>query len=613
MLRLTTLLCLAACLQVAAADPFLDGLRAELAPVGEGRSLLGPSEADALTQWSKRHKDSSSIVDVANQPFTQALRLYTAAKRNKYFDDGVDWKVPGAMAKDDLVYVTFTARSVESAAESGESVAYLVIKGDGKGKGEMRKYFSVGPEWQRFSLRFNASRDLPAGSCQIHIWTGDQAQTMELGGLALLNFGTTGKAEVLPKTKLKLDYDGRADDAAWRSAAAARIETLRKNDLAISVTTADGKPVAGAQVHIAQTRHQFRFGMTVIGQKIITEPSYGAFVEATATQLGLSTLVFANDLKPGPWRGGGPFTPKRTLEALAWVKERGFATRGHTLLWGPRYLTKEQKALLESGDKDALQASLLAHIADCVSRTAPFIDAWDVHNEHFTYRDLTTLLGTERAAEWFTATRAANPTARLFWNENCILSSGPQTALKTADSLEWIAKIRELGAPLDGIGMQSHMGMSATSPEELLRRVDRFAALGVVVESTEFDVGVADPSDAEQQAFQRDYVRDFLTALFSHDKVVGINHWSPILGEAYTKKACLVKRDGTLLPSGAAWTALVRDAWWTDITESTDAAGTISLRGFKGSYSITVTHGDQSQVIAVELGDEPAAVQVRLE
>ncbi len=69
-----------------------------------------------------------------------------------------------------------------------------------------------------------------------------------------------------------------------------------------------------------------------------------------------------------------------------------------------------------------------------------------------------------------------------------------------------------LGAPIDGLGIQGHHGISAHCPPELmLQRLDRLAELGLEIQFTEFDVNISDVNDPDQTRFQADYLRDFVT------------------------------------------------------------------------------------------------------
>jgi hypothetical protein len=62
---------------------------------------------------------------------------------------------------------------------------------------------------------------------------------------------------------------------------------------------------------------------------------------------------------------------------------------------------------------------------------------------------------------------------------------------------------------MDGIGLQSHFPERVTPMDDLMKRLDRFAAFEKELEITEFDINTSD------KATQADYTRDFMTATFS--------------------------------------------------------------------------------------------------
>ncbi len=83
-------------------------------------------------------------------------------------------------------------------------------------------------------------------------------QTLEIGGIELRKFAPGTDVKSLPRTLVT--YAGREMDAAWRKAAAERIDKIRKAPLVVTVVDASGKPVTHADVHVRMTRHAFVFG-----------------------------------------------------------------------------------------------------------------------------------------------------------------------------------------------------------------------------------------------------------------------------------------------------------------------------------------------------------------
>ena len=106
---------------------------------------------------------------------------------------------------------------------------------------------SAGRAWTRFDLPFRAADNYAVGEAVMNLRVGYAPQTVEIGGIALTNYGSKVAFESLPATKLT--YKGAEPDAPWRREAAARIEKIRKGDLNITVRDAAGKTGRGRRSH----------------------------------------------------------------------------------------------------------------------------------------------------------------------------------------------------------------------------------------------------------------------------------------------------------------------------------------------------------------------------
>jgi hypothetical protein len=121
----------------------------------------------------------------------------------------------------------------------------------------------AGPAWKKVTFPFALTRAYNKGEGELYFTLGHQAQTVELGGIELVNYGSTRKVADLPFTKL--GYQASEATAAWRRAAEARIDKVRKGDLTIVVKDASGRYVANAEVAIHMRRHAFLWGTAVSG------------------------------------------------------------------------------------------------------------------------------------------------------------------------------------------------------------------------------------------------------------------------------------------------------------------------------------------------------------
>jgi GH35 family endo-1,4-beta-xylanase len=244
------------------------------------------------------------------------------------------------------------------------------------------------------------------------------------------------------------------------------------------------------------------------------------------------------------------------------------------------------------------------HIADEVTACRGLLVDWDVVNEPCDNHVITDILGEDAMAEWFALARAHDPAAKLYINDFNILAAAGQDFVHQDRYERWIHLLIDRGAPLDGIGMQGHFDWGLTPPDTLLRILDRYAAFGREIAVTEFDIDITD------ERLQADYLRDFMTTLFSHPAVGAIIMWGFWEGSHWRPNAALWRRDWSLKPVGQAWLDLVFKDWWTEATGRTNAAGRFTTRGFLGDYLISAGLGNQRASANVSLTRTGTAIDL---
>jgi endo-1,4-beta-xylanase len=289
---------------------------------------------------------------------------------------------------------------------------------------------------------------------------------------------------------------GREPGAAWRTAALARIEAIRRGDFAVAVVDAGGRPVPGATVRVEQRKAAFHFGAALQMARIVNDTADNRIYRQKVLEL-FNAASTENDLKWPPWAGewGAGFARSQTLAGLGWMRNHGLHVRGHVLVWpGWRNLPAAIQALRGTAREGEIPGRALAHIADVVGATRDLVDEWDVLNEPYTNHDRMDVFGAAIQGNWFKAARAAHFEA-------------------TAPDL------KAQGAPLGGLGLQAHISANPSPLTNVLAVLDRYAALGLPVRVTEFEINTDD------EELQADYTRDFLIALDSHASVVGVQHW----------------------------------------------------------------------------------------
>src|ERR1017187_5767115 len=284
----------------------------------------------------------------------------------------------------------------------------------------------------------------------------------------------------------------RAADAPGRAAAAARIDRYRKGDLAVIVRDDSGNTIPGAAVHVKMKRHAFGFGTAVSGDALMNTGPDGQKYQGALKTL-FNKVVTENVLKWPPFESWGR---AQADYMLPWFKDNGIAmVRGHNVIWpGVAYLPTDVQNMLNAKPVDAaaLRARVNQHIADVMTYAKGKVTEWDVLNEPFTNKDLQAVLGDAEMTSWFRQARAADPTVKLYINDYSILESGGYDLQHINGYAAIIQSMLSNGAPIDGIGLQSHFDSNLTAPSRVLEVIDKFAAFGKDWQVREFEVSIAD-------------------------------------------------------------------------------------------------------------------------
>ncbi len=182
-------------------------------------------------------------------------------------------------------------------------------------------------------------------------------------------------------------------------------------------------------------------------------------------------------------------------QVVTYAQQQNMPIEAHHLLWG------EEKWLpdwLKNGNytKEELLVIMDEHIASVVGRYKGKIREWSVVNEAFTrgqhanglndwWADHASEAYIDRA---FTAANKADPNAKLILND-----SNNEHYNSVSDAMySYIKSAKARGIPIDGIGMQMHIdGTHPPAKDEVIANMQRFAALGVDVYVTEFDVNMS--------------------------------------------------------------------------------------------------------------------------
>ncbi len=566
-----------------------------------GGQLIGAADFAAYASAPQQGPYGSvKRVAVADAEFAYAAEATIANSPRNPWDVQVLADTTAPIRRNDTLFVTLMARVITSDDEAGDGrvTVFFQINRPPHTK-EFYNDARTGRRWSRICFPFTAGRDYAAGEAAFGVMLGHQKQRLQIAEMQLHNFGPGAKINELPVTATT--YAGQEPDAPWRRAAAERIDRYRKADLAVVVNDRAGRPLE-ASVHLSMQRHAFHFG-SAVDARLIMDPGadgdkYRAVIENLCT-----IAVFENDLKWQGWENTEH--RKTTMQALDWLEQRQIAVRGHCLVWPSWENTPADLRGLKD-NPEALRKRVADHIRDEAGALRGRIYEWDVINEPYSNHDLMDVLGRDVMIAWFKLAHASDPAARLFLNDYSILSAGGSDHRHQNHFEETIRFLQQGGAPISGIGMQSHFGTDVTPPERVYAILERYAALGLPIAITEHDINTL------QEKLHCDYTRDFMTIVFSHPRVESILSWGFWAGRHWQPDGAYYDREWNLRPAGRVWRDLLTREWRTDETLRADREGRVATRGFLGDYRITVTRDNQTAEKTVRLTREGATVVVTL-
>jgi endo-1,4-beta-xylanase len=324
------------------------------------------------------------------------------------------------------------------------------------------------------------------------------------------------------------EFIRQASRAGAAVAAAVLQAPLIAQSLPASFHDVAGKRSLKAHAH----RHGLVFGSAVVIRNVQNDAD---FAELIAEQCGI--VVPSNELK---WVGLRPapdqydFTRPDFLVAFA--KSHGMLMRGHNLCWH-----ESVPAWIRQPENSAKARQLFVdHITTVCKHYAGQLHSWDVVNEAILPAD--GLPGGMRKSFWyeqvgpdyielaFRTARAADPQAKLTYNDYGVEFERDEDAEKRRLVLELLRDLKKRDVPIDAVGIQSHIkaaqpygfGMGLTDYMEGIQQ------MGLEIYLTELDVNeddiTADDPARRDAAIAQTY-RDYLHVALANRAVKQVLTW----------------------------------------------------------------------------------------
>ena len=546
------------------------------AQIPDGGTMLNASSGST---YLKIGNCTLTQVAVADQSFSKAIRCATGSNIANFWDTQIQFPSVAGIAVNDVILVTFFARTISTIQESGEGALTVVIEHKTTYEKEISHKVLIGSGWKQYYASVKVKSAWSTSDVRYAFFTGYSSQTIEVADVQFLNYKNTISIDDLPVSEIT--YPGQAADAEWRAPAQERINQIRKGIVDIQVYDEDGEIVKDAEVSIEMTKHRFGFGTAIPAGVFISNSTFRNKVYELFNE-----VVFENDLKWPQFNPNSTLNIRKSLDSLG---AHGIAVRGHNVIWPSWRFTPSTLKNYESNPV-GLRAAIDKHIDEVTKFTSGRLVDWDVINEPYSEHDIMDILGKDVMADWFKRVRNNDRIVKLYLNDYSILSGGGSDTKKQDSYYNLVKYIEEKGGDVDGIGMQGHFGSELTSIPKIYTILDRFAELGKEIKITEHDINVT------QRAVQAEYTRDFMTICFSHENVKSFLFWGFWANAHWLPEGALYDSNWNIRPHGEAYKDLVFNQWWTKKTEGvTDSLGKVSFDGFLGDYKYTIKSGDKTR------------------
>jgi endo-1,4-beta-xylanase len=257
----------------------------------------------------------------------------------------------------------------------------------------------------------------------------------------------------------------------------------------------------------------------------------------------------------------GVFNYATADSMVAFAKQRGMKVRGHTLVWHrqtPAWVFSDASG--GPASKELVLARLKRHIDDVVGHFKGIVYAWDVVNEAIMddgrFRTAEEakedqrsawygILGTSYIAEAFKYAHAADPDAKLFYNDFRNYIPEKRQAI-----YELLKQLLAEGVPVHGVGLQAHLNVTPSpvpthdgrfqTVAEMEKTIELYSSLGLEVQVTELDLSLyvqgvtytpdqyytADTVTPELWKQQAARYKEFFDLFRKHrDVITGITFW----------------------------------------------------------------------------------------
>lgn len=415
------------------------------------------------------------------------------------------------------------------------------------------------------------------------------------------------------------------------------IRRNRMTETRIGLYDKNGDEIKGAEIHLKQKSHEFKFGCNAFLAGQFKDDEKNARYEQVFKDLFNQAVIpfYWTDDEPtrGNWRfeKDSPFIYRRppAEQMLEFCERTNCEPKGHNLVWPsvmglPKWF--EKLSMRERGIELEKRIRLLA------SRYADKIPVWDVTNE---------LIGTcyrSGLLPYDFETRAWRLANELFYNDHLIINDfqgfySQYYMERMSGAYLQAQRLIEKGIRVDGVGIQCHLFHNEDmlcddepqkfTPAHHMNMINCYSQLGTAVHMSEVTIPSYDGREKYLE-LQNMIAENMYKLWFSMENVSSIVWWNlvdktavPVApGASFDENyfgGGLFNADFEPKPAFKTLERLINHEWQSSADLVTNELGFAHFCGFNGDYEMTVKKGSDTVVKTISVTKSNPLQQIILD
>jgi hypothetical protein len=369
---------------------------------------------------------------------------------------------------------------------------------------------------------------------------------------------------------------------AWVTESQMKIDQVRKTDLRVIVMDKTGRPAAGVGVHIEQTTSDFPVGV------VLPETGWPDI------DLNSEFWRVINAVSLERMTGWPTMQPKRGAaldEDAAWRVEQALneaEAYGMVVRWGPLISadTGRVPAWAATLDGEALADAVEAYSRLILERFGKRVDQFDVYTHTLDHNFVESRAGVVVIRDLYEAVPNANRHALA-----CARFDDGLATQRMQKMLRQVTALREAFVPAALVALNHSFG-DVLERQSLVRLFSRIDTIEQPIVLSGLTVG----GDSELNAAIN--LETVLRTVMEKPNIRGIwfNGLTPDV--AIELNGALMDEAGQITSSASLIDSMFYEVWRTSIDTKTDELGNVRVRAFPGTYRVTATLADGTELAA---------------